>query len=97
MLMTSKFWHYISHHAWLRRLFSVQEKHDITDVRQASDDNYFWKMALPISSDKIWTHWGRVMHTCVSFLTIIGPDNGLSPDRRQAIICPNAMILLIGP
>ena len=32
------------------------------------------------------THWGRVTHICVSKLTIIGPDNGLSPGRRQAII-----------
>ena len=32
------------------------------------------------------THWDRVMHMCVSKLTIIGSDNGLSPGRRQAII-----------
>ena len=32
------------------------------------------------------THWGRVMHICVGKLTIIGSDNGLSPERRQAII-----------
>ena len=31
-------------------------------------------------------HWGRVTHICVSNLTIIGSDNGLSPGRRQAII-----------
>ena len=36
-------------------------------------------------------------HICVSKLTIIGSDNGLSPDRRQAIILTNAGILLIGP
>ena len=36
-------------------------------------------------------------HICVSKLTIIGPDNGLSPGRRQAIIYTNAGILLIGP
>ena len=36
-------------------------------------------------------------HICVSKLTIIGPDNGLSPRRRQAIIWTNAGILLIGP
>ena len=27
------------------------------------------------------THWGRVTHICVSKLTIISPDNGLSPER----------------
>ena len=42
------------------------------------------------------THWGRVTHICVGKLTIIGPDNGLSPERRQAIIWTNAAILLIG-
>ena len=42
-------------------------------------------------------HWGRVTHICVGNLTIIGPDNGLSPGRRQAIIWTNAGILLIGP
>ena len=36
-------------------------------------------------------------HICVSKLTIIGSDNGLSPHRRQAIIWTNAGILLIGP
>ena len=43
------------------------------------------------------THWGRVTHICVSKLTIIGSNNGLSPGRRQAIIWTNAEILLIGP
>ena len=43
------------------------------------------------------THWGRVTHVCVSKLTIIGSDNGLSPGRRQAIIWTNAGILLIRP
>ena len=35
------------------------------------------------------THWGRVTYICVGNLTIIGSDNGLSPGRRQAIICTN--------
>ena len=42
------------------------------------------------------THWGRMTHICVSKLTIIGSDNGLSPGRHQAIIWTNAEILLIG-
>ena len=41
------------------------------------------------------THWGRATYKCVTKLTIIGPDNGLSPGRRQAIIWTNAGILLI--
>ena len=43
------------------------------------------------------THWGRATHICVGKLAIIGSDNGLSPDRRQAIIWTNAGLLLIGP
>ena len=42
------------------------------------------------------THWGRVMHMCISKLPTIGSDNGLSPGRHQAIIWTNAVILLIG-
>ena len=43
------------------------------------------------------THSGRVTHICISNQTIIGSDNGLLPDRRQAITWTNAGILLIGP
>ena len=43
------------------------------------------------------THWGRVTHLCVSKLTTIGSDNGLSPGRRQAIIWTNVESLLIEP
>ena len=43
------------------------------------------------------THWGWVMHICISKLTIIGSDNGLSPDRRQAIVWSDAGIVFIAP
>ena len=43
------------------------------------------------------THWGRVTHICVSKLSILGSDDGLSPGRRQAIISTNDGILLISP
>ena len=43
------------------------------------------------------THWGWVMHICISKLSIIGSDNGLSPGWRQAIIWTSVWILLIGP
>ena len=52
------------------------------------------------SNDMSWvllTHWGRETHICVGKLTIIASDNGLSPDRRQAIIWTNTRLLLIGP
>ena len=45
--------------------------------------------------------WGYIIEAgwriYVSKLNIIGSDNGLSPDRRQAIIWTNAGILLIWP
>ena len=53
--------------------------------------------ANEMSRDFRLTHWGRVTHICVGNLTIIDPDNGLSPGRRQAIIWTNAGIVLIGP
>ena len=43
----------------------------------------------------ILTHWDWVTHICVSKLTIISWDNGLSPGQRQAIIWTNDAILLI--
>ena len=63
---------------------------------------YFW---LPVRKCELCavlfarplTHWGRVAHMCVSKLTIIGSENGLSPGRRQVIIWTNAGILLIRP
>ena len=49
---------------------------------------------LKISFNRL-THWGQVTYICVSNLTIIGSDNGLSLGRCQAIIWTNAGILLI--
>ena len=43
------------------------------------------------------THWGWVTHICVSKLTTIVSDNGLSPGRRQSIIWTSGGILFIGP
>ena len=44
----------------------------------------FYKILCSAQWDKqpVKTHCGRVMHICVSKLTIIGSDNGLSPGRR---------------
>ena len=53
----------------------------------------FWYIAKVFVGDDTFfiqlIHWGRVTHICVSKLTIIGPDNGLSPGRRQAIVWTN--------
>ena len=54
---------------------------------------YWWRYAS-FGLNEL-THWGRVTHICVTYLAIIGSDNGLSPSRRQAIIWTNAGILLI--
>ena len=43
------------------------------------------------------THWGRMTHICIGNLTIIGSDNGLLSEQRQAIIWTNAGISLIEP
>ena len=49
---------------------------------------------MPYSTPML-TYWGRVTRICVSKLTIIGSDNGLSPSRCQAIIWTNAGIVSI--
>ena len=54
--------------------------------------NRAWKPLL-----RLLTHWGRVTHICVSKLTIVVIDNGLSPVWCQAIIWTNAEIPLIEP
>ena len=55
-----------------------------------------WYHVVSVLADCVaLTHWGRVTHICVSKLSIIGSDNGLSPGRRQPIIWTNAGILLI--
>ena len=48
-----------------------------------------WKMYMPRLPDL--THWGRVTHICVGNLIIIGSDNGLSPDRRQATLSESVL------
>ena len=72
-------------------------------------DKNFTELSSKILTDKVlfrvkaWhqigekPHWGRATHKCISKLTIIGSDNGLSPGRRQAIIWTNDGILLIRP
>ena len=61
---------------------------------------YFMVLTMWAQTVIYWkslTHWGRVTHICVSNLTIITSDNGLSPGRRQAIIWTNGAIMLIWP
>ena len=51
----------------------------------------------PECSNKRLTRWGRVTYICVSKLTIMDSDKGLSPFRCHEIIWFNAGILSIGP
>ena len=81
--------------SWLKRISNI--KHHLnwpSDIRIIIIKS--WATFNDIFCQQL-THWGRVTHICVSKLTIIGADNGLSPGRRQAIIWTNAGILLTGP
>ena len=66
-------------------------------IRWSSKYNFFRITAPSVRKYDPLTSWDRVTHICVSKLTIIGLDNGLSLGRRQAIIWTNAGILLIAP
>ena len=53
-----------------------------------------WCWSTRPSSSTMLSHWGRDTHICVSKLTIIVSDNGLSPGRRQAINWNNDILLI---
>ena len=84
--------------SWLLLLFLgllVDKSQHQSITSNGNDKEPWYHIAWPCH--KVLTHWGRVTHICVSKLTIIGSDYGLSPGRRQAIIWTNAGILLIRP
>ena len=66
-------------------------------IHKNASENIVCEMVAILSRGKCVTHWGRVTHICVSKLTIIASDDGLSPGRHQAIISTSAGILLIRP
>ena len=66
-------------------------------IKTNSDNTYPLDDTRRIFYESHLTHWGRVTHICVGKLIIIGSDNGLSPNRRQAIIWTNDGLLSIGP
>ena len=74
----------------------IQNSKFRTGVYWGNTHNVFWHLYV-VWKYIVLTHWGRVTHICVGKLTIIGSDNGLSHERRQAIIWTNAGILLIRP
>ena len=98
------FWEYIKNIFSILSLLSVLSLHWNSPCTQLHrrwepvfmHSQYLAVDILAMQGARELTHWGRVMHICVN-LTIIGSDNGLSPDRRQAIIWTNAGLLIIGP
>ena len=68
-----------------------------TTLLYSEFEDYTFKINATFPRANELTHWGRVTHICVSDLTSVVSDNGLSPGRRQAIIRTNAGILLIRP
>ena len=56
---------------------------------------YLWQLPSNSNRNSIsLTPVGRVTHVCVSTLTIIGSDNGLSPGRCQTILWTNRVLLI---
>ena len=85
---------------WGNRLKVILRKALLNLIRNTCSEITLFKITgvyYSVGNVICFTHWGRVTHICVSKLTIIGSDNGLSPGWRQAIIETNDGILLIGP
>ena len=87
-------------HSWplLCQFLSEKAWYQIYIVLQVFKIEMVQVVEIFLTGDKdpaLLTHWGWVMGICISKLSIIGSDNGLSPDRHQAIIRINAGILLI--
>ena len=85
---------------WINNIATLVEKTGLAPTRRqtviwTNGGVMSWCIYASLLLDGL-THWGRATHTCVSKLTIIGSDNGLSPGRHQAITWTNAGILLIG-
>ena len=74
-----------------------KSQHECDDCKFSSPHMMFPTITPRNSMLILLTHWGLVTHKCVGKPTIIGSDNGLSPDRHQAIIWTNDGILLIAP
>ena len=73
--------------------FKIKHKNMFEVVIRLSIGLIWWKTKQSVEV----FYWGRVTHICVGKMIIIGSDNGLLPDRRQAIIWTNPGLLSIGP
>ena len=90
---------------WNRLQWNFNQNTNLFISENASEDIVCQIMAVGLGGDELnhtqmitlhfKTHWGRVTHICVSNLTSIGPGNGLSPGRRQAIVWTNVGGILL--
>ena len=84
---------------WQQLRISKLRPESASGRKLQDSSNSCWYRAGPHQSksttDCQLIHWGRMTHICAGNLTAICSDNGLSPDRHQAIIWTNAGILLI--
>ena len=83
---------------------TFDKTHASTIILQGGVIGILWNHIAWISIEIFGKHMHKViLAQCAYFmgkqyaLTLIGSDNGLAPDRRQAIIWNNAGMLLIGP
>ena len=95
-------WTIINHHQGVQpEISEVRPFHSVLKVKdQTKQRQYNWPSHNGIPPYFVgetltclhWsfalTHWGQMTHICVSDLTSIGSNNGLSPGRRQAISEP---------
>ena len=102
----SPVWHQVNislNQHWLIVIWTLRNKlkwnsnwNSNISIPESAFENAVFKMVANISGFNVLTHWSWVTHICVSKLTIIGSDNGLSPVQCQAIIWTNDEISLIG-
>ena len=74
-------------HCPVQRKWRVLHNYDISMLEQVCVS--FNGIAYLMKVNFCLTHWGRVTHICVSKLTIIGSDNGLSPGHCLWITVDN--------
>ena len=89
-------WVIIRYHATIRSVECMYFKYPMHFLMNLTHSNTVVTSKDDVNIE-VLTQWGRVMHIFVSKIIIIGSDDGLAPDRRQAIIWNNAGKLLVGP
>ena len=72
--------------------WAIGDKSAIVQMIACAEQAIYWNIYATLGLNEL-THWAT--HICVSKLTSIGSDNGLSPGRCQATIWISAEILLI--